>query len=385
MKASYKDRLVRARILGFATLMAFLAPVLWFCFRTSGPPGAEVVTQPQSENHSVAVQNPPQTKGGGMNGEEQLRRDVASLATSAGREVGSPGHEAARSYLLDRIRGLGLSPYSGASFELLYEENSQRFVNVLGVLPGVSPALPPLLLAAHYDTCGPYPGADDNAAAVAILLALAERWKNSPPKRSVVFAFFDAEEPPYFQNREMGSTYFYHHQRTAPVHCAIALDLVGHDFAVAGLEDVVVVTGMESDPAFAEVLKRCDTGPKLRMLPTLNRYIGDLSDHHVFRLERRPYLFVTCARWKHYHQPTDTPEKLNYAKMAALVEYLTRITEAVCETDLTGPFEGYDTTDTELFLLRRALGPFLDALGAPLNNRRDIDGLVAAFMMHVGL
>ena len=38
------------------------------------------------------------------------------------------------------------------------------------------------------------------------------------------------------------------------------------------------------------------------MQPLLNRYVGDLSDHHVFRVNKRPYLFLTCARWEHYHE-----------------------------------------------------------------------------------
>jgi hypothetical protein len=316
---------------------------------------------------------------------DQLRTDVSQLALPKGRNVGSPGHDAARAYILDRLHQLGLAKYTGDSFELPYDDGDQHFVNIVGAIAGTNPSLPPALLAAHYDTCGPYPGADDNAAAIAILLAIAEQWRSKPAERTVLFAFFDAEEPPHFLRSSMGSIQFYRHQRTGPVHCAIVLDLVGHDVPLPGLSDLVVVTGMESDPRFPEILKSCEGNTHIRTVATLNRYIGDLSDHHAFRLDQRPYLFFTCAHWEHYHQPTDTPEKLNYEKMAALVEYLSRVTGLVCASPLEGPFEGYDSTDAELYFLRRVLGPIAETMGLRLDGRKDIDTVVDALSSHIGL
>src|SRR5690606_37898557 len=98
-------------------------------------------------------------------------------------------------------------------------------------------------------------------------------------------------------------------------HCAVVLDLVGHDVPVPGIEDLVFVTGMESDPDLVLDLTGAVDG--VRVQPVLNRYVGDLSDHHVFRTHQRPFLFLSCARWQHYHMPTDTPDRLNYDKMAA--------------------------------------------------------------------
>ena len=55
-----------------------------------------------------------------------------------------------------------------------------------------------MLLGAHYDTCDSLPGADDNAAAVAVLLDVAAQMPHETLERSVMLAFFDAEEPPHF-------------------------------------------------------------------------------------------------------------------------------------------------------------------------------------------
>lgn len=308
-----------------------------------------------------------------------LRRDVEHLATDTGRMVHTQGHQAARDYLLDRLGELGLDPYVGSGFELPYEVDGKPFANVVGRVRGTDASLAPVLLAAHYDTCGPLPGADDNAAAIAILLAIAPSLRQRPLRRDVLLAFFDAEEPPHFLTPAMGSVHFYYHQRTGPIHGTLVLDLVGHDVPLAGLANLLFITGMESDPAFASILRTVTTDG-LTLVPALNEYIGDMSDHHVFRVNRRPYLFLSCGRWHHYHSETDTPEKLNYDKMAAIAALVLDLTGRMAVSALSGPFEGYDTTPAELEFMRSALGPMLTALGIELNGRSDIDEVARLFV-----
>lgn len=308
-----------------------------------------------------------------------LKDDVKALATSAGRMVGTPGHEAARSHLLQRMEDVGLIGYGG-TFTLSYQVGATHFTNLVGRLLGSDASLPPVLIGAHYDTCGALPGADDNAAAVAILFAVAKQLRQRSLERTILFAFFDAEEPPFFHTHAMGSTYFYRHQRTEEIHSAFILDLVGHDVPVPGLEDLLFLTGMESDPLFPAMLERCSPGYGVRSVASLNRYVGDMSDHHVFRLNKRPYLFLTCGRWEHYHKESDTPEKLNYQKMAAITEYLAELSVAVADAPLNGPFEGYDSTAAELRSMRSALGPFAQALGITLATRQGIERVAAQLM-----
>jgi len=150
----------------------------------------------------------------------QLQSDVAALAVPGGRPVGSAGHRRARGYLLERLLSLGLQPALGEAFELPYHGRSPAgrgvaFTNLVGRLPGRMPGLAPLLLVAHYDTCGPTPGADDNAAAVAILLSVVEPLRRAGLERDVWFAFPDAEEPPYCPGPDVGSTWLYTEQRPA--------------------------------------------------------------------------------------------------------------------------------------------------------------------------
>ena len=99
------------------------------------------------------------------------QQDVEMLATNEGRMVGTPGHEAARAYITKRLIQIGIKGYEEGSHELPYQRYGESFVNVAGRIPGRNRELPAVLLGAHYDTCGPYPGADDNAAAIAVLLS----------------------------------------------------------------------------------------------------------------------------------------------------------------------------------------------------------------------
>jgi hypothetical protein len=336
---------------------------------------------------------------------ESLRRDVEALCEPGEREVGSRGHRAARAWLAQRMADAGLEPCSGDSFEMPCEqargwltslrgalgrephgaegaspEGSARIVNLVGRLPGRDPAAAPVLLAAHYDTCGPQPGADDNAAAIAILLALVQPLRARALERAVLFAFFDAEEPPHWLTRTMGSIWYYERQREEEIHCALVLDLVGHDVPLPGLEDLIFLTGIESDPGLAGVLRECESAVDQRFVPTLNRYVGDLSDHHVFRVRRRPYLFLSCGHWEHYHAPTDTPDRLNYEKMASIVRFLEELTARASAARLEGPFEKHDTTATELHYVRKHLGPLAAALEIKLEGRRGIEELVDAML-----
>jgi hypothetical protein len=319
--------------------------------------------------------------------EEQIRADVIQLAQPEGRMVGTSGHDVAAEYLIGRLGQLGIESYVDGSFALPYEIEGQRFVNLVGQIPGSDPNLPPVLLGAHYDTCGPYPGADDNAAAVAVVLAVARTLVQTQAERTVIFALFDAEEPPHFLQSSMGSTRFYNDQRTEQIHCAIILDLVGHDIPVPGLSDLLFITGMESDPGFERVVQNCAPAEVIRTVPTLNRYVGDLSDHGVFRANERPYLFLTCGRWAHYHAHSDTPDRLNYSKIVAIAEYVQALIAQVSSSDLNGPFETYSTLETELHFLRQSVEPVVRDMGLPisLQSRQDINGLIHFLTDQVGL
>jgi alpha-tubulin suppressor-like RCC1 family protein len=153
----------------------------------------------------------------------------------AGRKTASPGGRRAKGLIVDALRGFGLDPaeqpvpVSGG-------------INVLATVPGDIDRW--VLVAAHYDHLGVSPGgaiyrgADDNAAAVAMLVELARSLtQKRPTGRGVMLAFFDAEEPPWFTCEGMGSQHFVR-APTVPldrIDLMVCLELMGHALGVAGL------------------------------------------------------------------------------------------------------------------------------------------------------
>jgi hypothetical protein len=350
---------------------------------------------------------------------KRLQRDVLALALPDGRRVGTQGHAEARRFVVRRMNELGLQPYQGDSFELSYTRDSDDFFNIIGVLPGENPSANPVLIGAHYDSVIDAPCADDNAAAVAIAFSAAKLLAGKRRERDVIIAIFDAEEPWHFQSPSMGSVRFYEdYLAERGVHLALIMDLMGHDVvvpleylemspwlrwlgswfpkvgskdvAIPGVRDLFFMTGAESHPALASIVESLRVPRRLRLIATLNEYVGDMSDHGVFRENGQPYLFLSCGRWRHYHMATDTPEKLNYAKMERMMRYLVRLAEAGGAAELS-PSRGEpsDTTAFEIRLIQRACGlafPWvMKGLGVKrLESREDIDGL-ARKLMSTGL
>ncbi len=343
---------------------------------------------------------------------KNLEKTVYELCLPGGRMVGTPGHEVAKSYLRRALSQTGCIPYQGDSFDLPYSCLGEDFINLVGVIPGANRDLPPILIGAHYDSVIPDPCADDNGAAVAIALAVAAAAKNSPQmERDLIVAIFDAEEPPYFLSSAMGSTRFYEDQVDARgIHFAIIHDLVGHDIsvpvnflpvigkvkaisdkdlAIPFLKNALFVTGAESNPGLSSIIEACRVD-KLKVAATLNKYIGDMSDHGVFRRKGVPYLFFSCGRWAHYHSPTDTPDRLNYVKMAAITELSARILRQIAAENLPENSQEDHSLEYEIRSLQKLFGPFFPILLGrleikKLESREDLEKFISLMLNASGL
>jgi len=119
----------------------------------------------------------------------------------------------------------------------------------------------------------------------------------------------------------------------------------------------------------------------LRVIPTLNCYVGDMRDLGIFRRHGVPYYFLSCGTREHYHMPTDTPDRLNYANMAAITHYVVALLsgqDAAPFASRTGVAQIRDTLALKCRFLRDALGSFhqptlhLTKLNS-LTTRKDMD------------
>ena len=188
-----------------------------------------------------------------------------------------------------------------------------------------------IVIGAHYDVHGPYAGADDNGSGTAALLELARLFKERPPARAVELAFYS--------NEEYGLAGSAEHARSAQgVRAMISLEMLGcfdqpQKFPFAALKllypergDYIVVVGRLQDFALARALKRAlrANGANARSInaPDAIPGVGD-SDHASFWRQGAKAAMITDTAWyrnPRYHTARDTPDTLDYARMAAITD-----------------------------------------------------------------
>ncbi|NIM00541.1 MAG: M28 family peptidase [Acidobacteria bacterium] len=227
-----------------------------------------------------------------------------------------------------------------------YELDDGVFRNVIGFRPGATPDAPAVVIGAHYDAYGGFPGADDNASGVAVLLELARTLPDATPRFGQYFVAFSTEEPPFFGTEDMGSYRFAGKLAAdgVDVDLMIALDMVGFfsddpgsqtvPLSVLGLlypreGNFVAVT---ADLANGVAIRRVKQGIKamreieVHSFRAPGGYAGvDQSDHLSFWRHGFPAVLVTDTsfhRNPHYHRAEDTPDTLDYDAMVRVTRSL---------------------------------------------------------------
>lgn len=140
--------------------------------------------------------------------EASIKNHVSYLASDelTGRATGSEGINKAAIYISDEFKSYGIKPFF-SSYRDSFKVGSKHAYNVVGFLEGTDEKLKEdiFIIGAHYDHIGfngagksmldsIANGANDNASGVATVLELAKYFAAHPPKRSVMFVLFSAEE-----------------------------------------------------------------------------------------------------------------------------------------------------------------------------------------------
>lgn len=274
----------------------------------------------------------------------ELVADVQKLAGEIGeRNLNRhPQLQSAAEFIEESLGRAGLTPRRDG-----YELRGRACHNIEVEIRGTRPEI--VLVGAHYDSVFGCPGANDNGSGVAALLALARRFAGKTPGKTLRFVAFVNEEPPFFQTEEMGSLVYAKRckEKGDRITAMISLETIGYfsdepgsqKYPAAGLGFFYPSKG--NFIGFAS-----DTGSRtlLREVVSAFREAGRLpcegaslpgaipgigwSDHWAFWQCGYPAIMVTDTapfRYPHYHEPTDTPEKLDYDRFALVVSGMEKV------------------------------------------------------------
>jgi hypothetical protein len=284
------------------------------------------------------------------------KRYVDSLAddTFEGRAAGTRGGRAAGLFIVKELERLKLP---GVAEKGYYQRFDSGLANVLAVLEGSDPELKrqTILIGAHYDhvgygnsrnSYGPtgyiHNGADDNASGVAGLLAIATAFTRlpAPPKRSVVFAFWDGEEAGL-----LGSKHWVDHP-TIPLNriaAMINIDMIGR--LRSGR---VEVYGVRTSRGFRRLVSEQNADVDLLLDFVLELKAN--SDHHSFYSHQVPTIFFHTGLHNDYHRPSDDSEKINAVGLRQTAMLIFKTAYELAERPQLRGFRATSTSESQYSL-----------------------------------
>ncbi len=191
--------------------------------------------------------------------------------------------------------------------------------NIMGMIEGKTQPDSVVVFTAHYDHLGGwgkvyFPGANDNASGVALLLELARHYAQHPPKYTIAFMAFAGEEAGL-----KGSRFYVEHPRfpLSQIKFLVNLDLTG-----TGKTGATVVNATAYPEAYRHLKSLNETGGYLRALQARNP--APNSDQHFFHLAGVPcfFIYLTTDRPIPYHHPEDTLDQIRLSGVRGLFRLL---------------------------------------------------------------
>lgn len=273
----------------------------------------------------------------------RLRADVTHLAVQIGERNSVNAYsklKAARDWI--RLQ-LTMAGYRVRSHD--FQAGGKTFTNLECEIPGQTART--VVVGAHYDSAENCPAANDNGSGVAALLALARHFKTmkGKPMCTIRLVAFANEEPPHFWHDSMGSLNYARmaRKRGDQMVAMLSLETMGYYSDVPGSQKfpaplglaypdkgnyIVFVGDFKSGP----LVQRCvGSFRKHAAFPSEGGALpGEMegvgwSDHWSFWQVGVPAVMVTDTapmRYPHYHLPGDLPDKLDYGRLARVVDGL---------------------------------------------------------------
>jgi len=315
-------------VLFWIALAAAAAGFLWFMVWTPGEPWRGALEPPGEEEREL---------------EANLRRHVAAIA-SREHNLERPAELEAAAREIERV----LRSYGHAPAAQRFEARRIEVRNIEVEIAGGAQRAEIVLAGAHYDSVSGAPGANDNGSGVAALLELARLLREAKPARTLRLAWFVNEEPPYFLGEDMGSRRYARRAREKgeKIVAMYSLETIGWYSAEAGSQRYPFPLGFFYPSRGDFLAFVSNLGSRALLHESIAAYRRharfpsegvaapaiipgvDWSDHASFWEQGYPALMLTDTapyRYPWYHGPGDTPDKVDYARLARVVQGIRRM------------------------------------------------------------
>jgi hypothetical protein len=253
-----------------------------------------------------------------------LEKHVRFLADN--RRAGAP------EYIANEFRAAG-----GVVSEQPFIVRKQTYRNVIATFGPNDPAAPMIVVGAHYDAFNDLPAADDNASGTAGLIELARLLGTAKLARPITLVAYPNEEPPFFASENMGSAVHAASIGRRNVEAMICLEMIGyfgheqmwHSWVLSLLYpndgNFIGVAGGWNDRQLARTVKRAILGAHGvdAVSFTGPHEILDASDQRNYWSRGWRAVMITDTAYErnpNYHTIHDTPETLDYVRMAGVVD-----------------------------------------------------------------
>jgi len=248
--------------------------------------------------------------------------------------------------------------WKGQKYTVRHQEYDARGVKSANLeieIPGTSQTEEIVLVGAHYDSVPGCPGANDNGSGVAALLEISGLLKNRNLSRTIRLVAFTNEEPPFFLRRDMGSKVYASlaRKRNENIVAMLSLETMGY-YSEAPNSQQYPFPFSFFYPHTANFIGFVGN---IRSLQLVRQSLGAFrrhtqfpsegtaapgwvtgigwSDHWSFWREGYRAIMVTDTalfRYDHYHTSDDTPEKIDYNRLARVTSGLAEVITELANT-----------------------------------------------------
>ncbi len=276
---------------------------------------------------------------------ESIKANLEYLASDdlAGRATGSEGIEKSALFIQKKLESFGVKPFF-ETYRDNFKVGEKEAFNVVGFIEGTDDQLKNeiVIIGAHYDHIGFRAekvdndsianGANDNAAGTCAVLSMAQHFaatKNN--KRSVLVAFFSAEEMGLLGSKHLAKTL---KTQNIDLYTMINFEMIGvpledRDYVafVSGYELSNIATKMNEYAGsnligFSEVAKQYNLFTASDNYPFYNEF--NLPSHTISSCD--------LSNYDQYHKVGDEASLMNYDHMANLINKTIPVIETICST-----------------------------------------------------